>query len=81
MARQEGLVAAARTAAGLGADVPARGALGGQGRWFIEVGAGAAFMVSGNFMDDPHNLRVSQPSIAWHWVKSASEKYWFYKWW
>jgi len=52
-----------------------------RGRWFIEVGAGAAIMVSGDFDASPPRVQVAQPSIVWHWAKAASEKYWLSRWW
>jgi sulfide:quinone oxidoreductase len=52
-----------------------------RGRWFIEVGAGAAVMVSGDFGARPPRVQVAQPSIVWHWAKTALEKYWLSRWW
>jgi sulfide:quinone oxidoreductase len=51
------------------------------GRFFIEVGAGAAFMVSGDFTGPPERLSVTQPSIVWHWAKALAEKRWRYERW
>jgi sulfide:quinone oxidoreductase len=53
----------------------------GKGRAFIEVGAGAAIMVSGDFLSGADRLRAAQPSIVWHWAKAAAEKQWLYRWW
>jgi sulfide:quinone oxidoreductase len=53
----------------------------GSSRWLVEVGAGAATMLSGDFLRDPSHLKVSQPSIVWHWAKAALEKDWLYRVW
>jgi hypothetical protein len=46
------------------------------GRFFVEVGAGAAIEVSGDFLSPQHDLTMKQPSIAWHMAKRAQERYW-----
>jgi sulfide:quinone oxidoreductase len=53
----------------------------GRGRWLVEVGAGAATMLSGDFLRDPARLSAAQPSIVWHWAKSLLEKNWLYRVW
>jgi sulfide:quinone oxidoreductase len=51
----------------------------GRGRWFVEVGAGAAAMLQGDFLAGPRRLQVAQPSIVWHWAKALQEKEWLYR--
>ena len=53
----------------------------GRARWFVEVGAGAATMLSGDLIREPRRVRASQPSIVWHWAKTATEKFWLYRVW
>jgi sulfide:quinone oxidoreductase len=53
----------------------------GNSRCFIEVGAGASIMVSGDFIHEPGRLRAAQPSIVWHMARSAEERYWLHRWW
>jgi sulfide:quinone oxidoreductase len=50
------------------------------GRAFVEVGAGAAIMLSGDFLDGIDRLKVAQPSIVWHWAKAAAERRWLLGW-
>jgi hypothetical protein len=54
---------------------------GGNARWFMEVGAGAATMLSGDFLRDRARIRAAEPSIVWHWAKSMLEKRWLYQGW
>ncbi len=52
----------------------------GAGRCFLEIGAGAAGMVDGDFFSKDRRLSMKQPSILWHWTKVAFEKYWLWRW-
>jgi sulfide:quinone oxidoreductase len=52
----------------------------GEGRCFLEVGAGAAGMAEGNFLAPQRNIKMKQPSILWHLQKAAFEKYWLWRW-
>lgn len=51
----------------------------GQGRCFLEVGAGAAAVIEGNFLARQRRIEMKQPSIVWHWAKVALEKYWLWR--
>ncbi|MPZ50514.1 MAG: NAD(P)/FAD-dependent oxidoreductase [Dehalococcoidia bacterium] len=48
------------------------------GRMLIEVGAGAAAVVEGDF-SSPQPLALKQPSIVWHMAKLALERYWLWR--
>jgi sulfide:quinone oxidoreductase len=52
----------------------------GHGYCFLEVGAGAAGMASGDFLAAERKVELRQPSIIWHWGKVAFEKYWLWRW-
>ncbi|HLF79579.1 MAG TPA: FAD/NAD(P)-binding oxidoreductase [Dehalococcoidia bacterium] len=51
----------------------------GQGRCFLEVGAGAAGIAEGNFLAPQRRIDLKQPSIIWHWAKLAFERYWLWR--
>jgi sulfide:quinone oxidoreductase len=52
----------------------------GQGRCFLEVGAGAAGLAEGDFLARQRKIELKQPSIVWHWAKLAFERYWLWRW-
>jgi sulfide:quinone oxidoreductase len=80
LARRMASAAARQIAARIAGGAPP-GPPDGRARWFVEVGAGAATMLSGDFIREPRRIRASQPSIVWHWAKSLTEKYWLYRVW
>jgi sulfide:quinone oxidoreductase len=80
LAASEARVATDEICRSLGAQVQTV-RLDGRGRLFVEVGAGVAFMVSGDLTGPPATLRVTQPSIVWHWAKALLEKRWRYEGW
>jgi sulfide:quinone oxidoreductase len=51
----------------------------GQGRCFLEVGAGAAALAEGNFLEPQRRIVMKQPSIVWYWAKLALERYWLWR--
>ena len=59
---------------------PRPGPFEGEGRCFMEVGAGAAASAEGNFLAPQRRIEMKQPSIIWHWAKLAFEKYWLWRW-
>jgi sulfide:quinone oxidoreductase len=69
----------ARTIASRLGNGPPPDSFDGAGKCFLEVGAGAAGMVEGNFYAQPREVELKEPSIVWHWAKVAFEKYWLWK--
>ena len=59
---------------------PTPDAFTGEGRCFLEVGAGAAGVAEGNFLARQREIGMKQPSIIWHWLKLACERYWLWHW-
>ena len=57
---------------------PAPDAFTGEGRCFLEVGGGAAGVAEGNFLARQREIGMKQPSIIWHWLKLAYERYWLW---
>jgi sulfide:quinone oxidoreductase len=51
----------------------------GQGRLFVEVGAGAASMLTGSLLKPDQRIEMTQPSIVWHWARAAQERYWLWR--
>ena len=51
----------------------------GEGKCFLEVGAGAAALAQGNFLATNRRIELRQPSIMWHWAKVAFEKQWLWR--
>ena len=51
----------------------------GEGKCFLEVGAGAAALAQGNFLATDRRIELKQPSILWHWAKVALEKQWLWR--
>src|SRR5690606_28802774 len=51
----------------------------GFGRCLLEVGAGAAAVVAGDFLGGERPVEFKQPSIAWHLMKLAHERYWLWR--
>jgi sulfide:quinone oxidoreductase len=49
------------------------------GRIFVDVGAGAAALVHGDFLARPSQLQFKQPSIVWHWARALQERYWLWR--
>jgi sulfide:quinone oxidoreductase len=45
------------------------------GRFFLEVGAGAAAAFEGDFLARRRVIQMKQPSIIWHWAKLALDRY------
>jgi sulfide:quinone oxidoreductase len=45
----------------------------------LEVGAGAAMELTGDFLSSRRQLIVRQPSIAWRLTKAASERAWLFR--
>jgi len=45
----------------------------------LEVGAGAAMELTGDFLSSRRPLIVKQPSIAWRLTKAASERAWLFR--
>jgi hypothetical protein len=81
LAAGEGRLAAREVARKLGASTGAPARFGTRGRFFVEVGAGAAIMISGDLRGRAELLSVTQPSIVWHWAKGLFEKRWRYERW
>lgn len=79
LSRRQAIMVARQIAARIGGGNPP-GPLAGKARWFVEVGAGAGTMISGDFLREPGAARIAQPSIVWHWVKAVQEKQWLYRW-
>lgn len=69
----------ARTIAHRAAGGPRPDPFDGYGRCFLEVGAGAAGAVEGNFYASRRRITMKQPSLIWHWAKLAFEKYWLWR--
>lgn len=62
-----------------GRDGPGR--FNGDGSCFLEVGAGRAGYVGGNFYAPPGKpLSLRGPSPLWHWDKLWFERYWLWRW-
>jgi sulfide:quinone oxidoreductase len=80
LARKTAAVVAGQISARVSGGAPP-GPPDGRARWFVEVGAGAATMLSGDFIREPRRVKASQPSIVWHWAKSLAEKQWLYRVW
>ena len=51
----------------------------GEGKCFLEVGAGAVALAQGNFLATERKIELKQPSIMWHWAKVAFEKQWLWR--
>ncbi|NNN06007.1 MAG: NAD(P)/FAD-dependent oxidoreductase [Elusimicrobia bacterium] len=51
-------------------------AFDGEGWCAIELGAGSAAFGSGAFYVDPPQMRLYEPSVAWHWGKVLFERWW-----
>jgi NADH dehydrogenase FAD-containing subunit len=79
LSRRQAITVARQIAARIGGGNPP-GPLDGKARWFVEVGAGAGTMISGDFLREPGAARIAQPSIVWHWAKAVQEKQWLYRW-
>lgn len=58
---------------------PAPDPYDGEGKCFLEVGAGAAALAQGNFLAAERRIKLKQPSIIWHWAKVAFEKQWLWR--
>jgi sulfide:quinone oxidoreductase len=72
-AQRQGEVVAARLAATFRGEVPTA-TFDGSGACFLEVGDGMASMVSGEFLADPPQVRLEEPSAAHLEAKHAFER-------
>ncbi len=55
-------------------------AFGGQGACFMETGGGRGSYISGNFFEEPPEMKIRKPGRTWHWAKSGFERVWLWRW-
>jgi len=58
---------------------PAPEPFDGFGRCLLEVGANNAAVVEGDFLGGERPIEFKQPSMAWHLMKLAYERYWLWR--